>query len=223
MEVAISKKRILIDKANARIVAVVSIAAALVVLGVVSSKVLISQAAYQNRIITKKKQAVTTLKADIEQVKKLQVSYDDFVNLQKNIIGGNRSGLAENDGENSKIILDALPSQYNFPELTTNLEALVGTQNAKLTSVSGTDDEVAQGGNRLSATPKPVTMPFQFTVSDSYEKVQAVTGALERSIRPIQVKTVDLSGTQNTMVLSVTAQTYFQPAKTLNVGKVVVK
>lgn len=223
MEVAISKKRILIDKANARIVAIVSIAAAVVVLGMVSSKVLISQAAYQNRIITKKKQAVSTLKVDTDQVKKLQVSYDDFVNLEKNIIGGNRSGIAENDGENSKIILDALPSQYNFPELTTNLEALVETQSAKLTSISGTDDEVVQGSNRLSATPKPVAMPFQFTVTDNYTKVQAVTAALERSIRPIQIQTLDLSGDQNTMVLSVTAQTYYQPAKTLNVGKVVVK
>ena len=52
-------KRALIDKANTRIVVYVSVAAFILVFSLVSTKTLIGQAAYQNRIISKKRVAVT--------------------------------------------------------------------------------------------------------------------------------------------------------------------
>jgi len=49
----VSAKRLLIDKANARIVAYVSVAAFILVFSLVATKTLIGQGAYQNRVIAK--------------------------------------------------------------------------------------------------------------------------------------------------------------------------
>lgn len=218
-----SAKRLLIDKANTRIVAYVSIAAFILVFSLVATKTLISQAGYQNRVIGKKRVAVNQLKSDISATSQLKTSYNAFVNTPQNVLGGDPNGTGPGDGNNAKIVLDALPSSYDFPGLTTSLEALLTSQNVTINNISGTDDEVAQSGNQSSANPQPVAIPFSVAVQGNYTGVQNVVKVFEESIRPIQLQTLDISGSQNQLTLNITAQTYYQPAKSLNIGKEVVK
>ena len=220
---AVSTKRMLIDKANARIVIYVSVAAFIVVFSLVATKTLVSQAAYQNRVISKKRAAVTQLKADISATDNLKTSYHAFTNTTQNVIGGNPGGGGAKDGDNAKIVLDALPSSYDFPGLTTSLETLLSQQSVKIDSISGTDDEVAQSANQSSVTPKPVPIPFVITVEGDYNGVQNVIKAFENSIRPIQLMQMELTGGKDKLTLNITAQTYYQPAKSLNINKEVVK
>ncbi len=218
-----SAKRALIDKTNTAIVVVVSVAAFLAVFSLVATKTLISQAAYQNRVIGAKRDAVNQLKTDLSAVKELNKSYDAFNATPKNAIGGNPSGTAQQDGSNSRIVLDALPSTYDFPALTTSLETLLSGQNVKINTIAGTDDEVAQSGNQSSASPVPIAIPFQLSVTANYDSIKNVVSAFERSIRPIQLTTLDLSGSQSNLTLAVDAQTYYQPAKSLTINTKVVK
>jgi hypothetical protein len=219
-----STKRILIDKANTRIVVYVSIAAFIFVFSLVATKTLISQAAYQNRVIGAKRTAVDQLKSDISATTQLKAAYGAFTSTPQNVIGGNPNGNGGQDGNNAKIVLDALPSSYDFPGLTTSLENLLTSQNGiKIDSISGTDDEVTQGNNQLSSTPQPSPIPFTAAVTGDYGSVQNVISTFERSIRPIQVQTLDLSGSNANITMTVTAQTYYQPAKSLNINKKVVK
>lgn len=223
MASAPSTKRLLIDKANARIVLFVSVAAFVVIFSLVATKTLISQAAYQNRVIGAKKAAVKQLTGDIASLDKLRTSYNAFNGTVQNVLGGNPQGTGAQDGSNAQIVIDALPSSYDFPGLTTSLESLLATQKVQITSISGTDDEVAQSAKQSSGSPAPVAMPFQVVVSGSYGDVQNVIGAFEHSIRPIQVKTMDISGSNGKLTLTISAETYYQPAKSLGITKTVVK
>jgi len=218
-----STKRALIDKANTRIVIYVSVAAFILVFSLVATKTLVSQAAYQNRVISKKKVAVSQLKTDINATEDLKNSYDAFTHTTQNVLGGSPEGNGAKDGNNAKIILDALPSSYDFPGLTTSLEALLGSQNVKIKSITGTDDEVAQSANQSSTSPQPAPIPFSVSVEGDYNGIQNVISAFERSIRPMQIQTIDLSGNQSSLTMNITAQTFYQPAKSLNIGKQVVK
>jgi hypothetical protein len=221
----ISIKRNLIDKANTSIVAATGAAGFIVIFSLVASVALISQLRYQSHVISKKKQAVSQLKTDISATKSLVTSYNSFVGNPQNLIGGSSapSSTGAQDGDNAKIVLDALPSAYDFPALATSLDKVLTSQNVKILSISGIDDELSQSANVSSSTPAPLPMPFQFSVSGDYASIQNVTKALELSIRPIQVQTVEVTGDQSNLTLNVTAQTFFQPAKNLKIKTEVVK
>jgi len=213
----------LIDQANTTIVVSAAIAAFLLVFTLVATKTLIGQAFYQNRVVNTKKTALKTLKADLNARTDLSNSYQSFVNTPTNLIGGSSTGTGDRDGDNGKIVLDALPPSYDFPALATSLEKILTTQGLQIQSISGTDDEVAQQNNSQSSAPQPVAIPFQLQVSGSYAAIQNLAKTFEASIRPFQIQTMSLSGSQSSMTLSITAQTYYQPAKQLQITTEVVK
>jgi Tfp pilus assembly protein PilO len=218
-----STKRKLIDRANSTVVIVTSVAAVILVFSLVATKTLVGQAGYQNRVINEKHKTLTQLKSDITAANQLDNSYKKFTGTQQNAIGGNLGGSGPQDGDNAKIVLDALPSTYDFPALVTSLQTMLSSQPVKINSISGFDDEIAQGANQTSATPTPQPIPFQASVTGDYKSIQGVIAELEHSIRPIQVQKLDLSGSQDKLTLNITAQTFYQPAKTLNITQKVVK
>jgi Tfp pilus assembly protein PilO len=217
-----SEKRLLINQANSRIVAVTTAASFIVVFCLVASYTLVGQLAYQNRVLGKKKAALSQLKTDINSVQTLETSYTAFVQTPQNVLGSNTHGQGGMDGDNAKIVLDALPSKYDFPALATSLEKLALSQGVNIESMTGTDDEVAQTDS-ASSTPAPIAMPFQITVTGNYASIQKVVKAFEQSIRPIQIQTLQLTGSDQKMQMNITAQTYYQPEKTLNIKTEVVK
>jgi Tfp pilus assembly protein PilO len=219
----LSTKRNLIDRANTTVVVMVSTAVFLMVFSLVATKTLVSQANYQGRVIAQKRKAVNMLKKDIEAAKKLKKSYTAFTSTSQNALGGNPLGLGQQDGNNAKIVLDALPSKYDFPELPTSLEALLASQGVKINMIDGRDEEIAQSSNKESSAPKSIVMPFEFTVAGDYDSIKNVVSAVERSIRPMQVISLDVSAEQKELTLAIKAQTYYQPATSLNIRKVVVK
>lgn len=214
-------KRIMIDKANTKIVVATSVAAFLVVFALVASKTLISQAAYQNRVISADKQALSQLQADQKAVSQLQNSYESFVNTPQNVLGGNPQGDGGQDGDNAKIALDALPSQYDFPAMAASLEKLLTSQNVQIQSITGTDEELTS--TTSSGNPQPVPMPFQLSVTGSYQAIQNLINAFGASIRPFQIQTIQLSGDESNMTLTLSAQTYYQPEKVLNITTKVIR
>lgn len=218
-----SVKRAMVDKTNSTVVIIVSVAAFIVIFSLVATKAFMSQAAYQNRVIKEKRIAVEQLKADVKAVDKLKESYDLFVSTPANAIGGKLIGNGVQDGDNAKIVLDALPSGYDFPALATSLDALLSSQEVKILNITGTDDEVTQSANQSSGTPQAVPIPFQASLSADYGKIQNMLVATERSIRPIQLTMLDLSGMQDNLTAVVSAQTYYQPAKKFNIQTKVVK
>jgi hypothetical protein len=223
-KIQVSSKHLAINKANAQIVGIVAAAAFVSIFCLVASKAVWSQNSYNARVITAKEKAHKQLQKNLKAVGDLTVSYKAFDGTATNVIGGTSGGTGDNDGSNSKITIDALPSTYDFPALTSSLEKIMTDRGLKIGSIAGTDDQINQQGNISSPTPQPVTIPFTFTVSDAnYSSVQQLVTALQNSIRPMVIDTLTLTGGASSMSINATAHTYFQPAKNVKISTQVIK
>lgn len=213
-----STKRTMITESNRKVLIMVSVASFLVVFSLVSSKTLLSQISYQDRVLSKERQARTQLQTDIVAKNNLVDAYQAFVSTPQNILGGNSSGTGGQDGNNSKIVLDALPSTYDFPALAATLESLINSQGLTIQSIGGTDEELTEQ-NQSGPNPLPVSMPFQLEVAGSYQSIQNLITVFQESIRPFQIQTIQLAGDESSMTATITAQTYYQPSKTFTIAK----
>lgn len=223
MAIELSTKRIAIDKANASLIVIVAVSAFIVMFSLVACKALLDQRAYQGRVIDKKELARDTLQQNIAAVDTLNVSYQEFANSEVNVLGGSSDGKGDRDGENPRIVLDALPSKYDFPALTTSIEKLLKESNFKLSNITGTDDEVAQAENASSDSPVPVEIPFTVEAQVPSSGAKSMVELFERSIRPFHIRKVELTQQNGQLMITLTGKTYFQPGKSLNVRSEVVK
>jgi hypothetical protein len=139
------------------------------------------------------------------------------------MLAGSTEGVGERDGDNAKLVLDALPSKYDFPALTTSLEKVIIAQNLKILGISGTDQEADQAANQISPDPQPISMPFQVEVTGSYGSIQSLVNVFLHSIRPFQIQTLELSGDESSMTATINAQTFYQPEKSLEIKQEVVR
>lgn len=212
-----------ITKSQSAIVLSTALAAFLLVFAVVASKSLVDQISYNNRVIETKRKASNQLRSNAQTAQQLLASYKTFVGTNTNVIGGDPKGSTARDGDNSKIVLDALPSKYDFPALTTSLEKMLLGQNLQISSIAGSDDEVNQSATQSSPQPTPVEVPFQTSAVGTYVDVQSALDVFDKSIRPFHVSTLQLSGGQSNMTMSMTGKTYYQPVKNFNVSTKVVK
>jgi len=212
-------KRKQVDKTQAIMLGFVIGASMISVFALVASKSFLSQATYLNKVSSAKEKARDQLKANKLAVSTLVTSYKSFAGQNPNLIGGSSTGSNNRDGDNGRLVLDALPSKYDFPALATSLEKML--TGYSINSISGSDDSTVQAESKASAGP--VDMPFTMNVTTDYAGIQKLTTSLEKSIRPFQVQELSLSGTNNTLQVSITAKTFYQPEKDLSIIKKVVK
>ena len=218
-------KRGLIEKANNTIVVVTAVAAFVSIFSLVASRSLLNQEGYQSKIISAKSQAKKQLDDDIAAETTLNSAYSTFVSTPQNILGGDPNGTKPNDGNNAKIVLDALPPQYDFPALATSLEKLITSQGLTITSITGIDEELVQQGTSSTVNPVPVAMPFQVQVNGNYASLRKLLDQFQASIRPFQILTLSATvpNNQNDMSFLISAQTYYQPGKSFTIGEKVIR
>jgi Tfp pilus assembly protein PilO len=209
----LSIKHIAVDKANTKVIVMASVATAVLVFTIFACMALIDKIAYQNKVIDLRKEANAQLEANIENIEKLNASFIAFDSTPESAIG--------TSDKNSKIVLDALPSKYDFPALTTSMEYIVSGAGTALTALTGTDQETS--AEQSSKSPKPIEIPLEVGVSGNYESIQKLIKDLERSIRPFKVKSIKLSGEDTNMTMNVTLVTYYQPSTELGIEEKVVK
>lgn len=219
-----STKRILIDKSNATMVAVIAVAAFISVFSIISSRALLNQRTYKAKVIKEQKKALAQLKANNSAATKLVASYKAFVSPSDNIIGGSASGSGDKDGDNAKIVLDALPSKYDFPAIASSLEKILTTQNFKINDIAGIDDEVKQDAPAKANTKlAPIEIPFQVSVSGSFDAAHDLMDIFQRSVRPIKVTKLSMDDKSGKLNIIIDAKTYYQPEKTVKITPKVVR
>jgi Tfp pilus assembly protein PilO len=198
----LSVKRVLIGRANSAITTMLALAVVSVVVCLTVSYTLIAHIRFRSKVVTSKKAAAKVLKQNSQAADQLVKSFQAFDSAPESLIG--------TKDKNSKIVLDALPSKYDFPALAASLEKILTDGGYSISSLTGIDNEVTvvQG---TESSPQPIDMPFSLSISGPYDKVIQVVADLERSIRPIIIDTLDLSGTSTDAKLSITARTYYQP------------
>lgn len=220
----ISTKRVAISKANAQMVIIVAVAAAVTVFCLVASRAVLTQNIYRSKVVKEKTVAHKQLQTNIKTFNELRDTYQSFDDNPQNIIGRSSAEAGDNTGSNSKIILNSLPSTYDFPALTSSLEKVLKDGSLKVHGIEGTDDQIAQQANVSSATPVAVPIPFSFSIEEAdYTSVQKLIAKLQSSVRPIVVDSIKLDGPANKMQLNMSAHTFYQPGKTVNITKKVVK
>lgn len=217
-----SMKQMQIDKANMRMVLAVAVSAAVVVFSLVASRALLQKRSYQAKVIGAKEKAVDQLEANITAAQQLSTAYKTFVSTSTNVLGGNPQGTGDKDGDNAKIILDALPSQYDFPALASSLEKVLTANNLKIGSITGTDDEIAQGQQQEGGL-QPIEVPFTIAVTTNLDGAKNLVSVLQRSIRPIHIRKLEMSGSNSNLSVSIDAVTYYQPQKTVNIKTEVIQ
>ena len=203
-----SNKHEQVDKENARIVAAVGGAAFIVVFSLFAAQALINQSLYQNRVISEKKVALNQLRQSSSAVDELRTSYTLFVNEEQNVISGSRDGDGPSDGNNAKIVLDALPSEYDYPGLASSIEKILVDGGYSIESIGGTEDTALAGSTDSSL---PVEIPYPFSVSATPQATENLLETLERSIRPFYVDSMTIRSSQAGLRTSVGMKTFYQP------------
>ena len=208
-----SKKRELIGKANSRMLIYIGIAGAVFGFSLVVSINLIKQMNYKGRVISARSTANKQLEANIKSVDKLIQSYESFNSASESVLG--------TADENAKVVLDALPSRYDFPALALSLERVMTLSGLKDINIGGSDAEAT--AEQSSASPSVVEIPVTLTGTGNYQNIQQLLTNLDKSIRPIKISNITLSGSDNDVTVTITGVTYYQPKKTLEIQKEEVK
>lgn len=203
-----------------RLITIVGVAAIISVFCLASTKVLLSQAAYKRHIIAARREAVKVLNDNLAKSEALKAQYQIFEGTSpKNIIGGRNTtdqDVNPPDGNNSRIVLNALPSSYDFPALISSLAKIMTNNGITNPSIGGTDQSDTVDA-ASSTTPSPVTITLTISGTGTYSQIQSVIKDLERSIRPFDLTNLKLQGSESSMSFSANLNTYFQPAKTLKI------
>lgn len=218
----------LVDKTSSSSLAMVIIATVIVVFCLVSAKALLAQGAYQRRVVNAKQDTVDTLKKNIDASESLVGGYDIFASSKTNALGGNGQAAASAlppDGPNSRIVLDALPSNYDFAALVSSLTFLLTANQIQEGSVTAIDESANNTPDKLTST-SPVTIAgLQLGGKSSVNNLYTMLTNIEDSIRPLNVQKLDLTLDESSgnYSASITLDTYFQPAKKVTVTNKVVK
>jgi len=211
-KVNLSFKHIAIDKTAKTIITVVTIVAVILVFTVSGSRQLISKLSYQNRVIAAKQEAKNKLDENVKVVNKLKVAYQTFEDKSPSVIGSS--------DQNSKVVLDALPSKYDFPALTSSLEKILNLSGTSITSIEGTDEEIAQSGKSSAAL---VDIPFTVSVDTNYGNAQKLIDYFDKSIRPIHILSMEFDGGDQKMKFTIKAKTFYQTEQRLDISTKEVK
>lgn len=215
-----SVKHFQIEKGRSRTTVIVAVAVAVTIFSLVSIKSLLSQGAYQRRVINAKHAADTQLENNVTAAKSLINNYNQVFEgaSATNFIGGQNdksTSAVPPNGDNARLVLDALPSSYDYPALITSVSKILTQDSVAEANISGVDQS---GTQNSTATPDPQPVAMQLMVSGqaSYTNVKQVINDFERSIRPFDITSLELSGSESSMNFNMSLTTYFQPPKSLD-------
>jgi len=222
----LSSKHLKIKSANTVIIISVSVTVFIVMFSLVSARALFSQAAYNQNIIGEKKDALEIAKTNSETAKDLEASYLSFATETVNVLGGNPEGTGPLDGSNPKIVLDSLPSEYDYPALSSSIEKILLDNSYQIDRIGGSEDSGLSGGGRASISgigSSAVEIPYPLSIVSTAEGTKNLLGILERSIRPFYVESLEISGSDSSMTAKMSTKTFYQPAKEFTVTTKVVE
>jgi len=223
-----SIKHQIIDKDNTRTVAAVALATFIVIFSLFAVRALFSQSLYHGRVVAEKETALTELKQNKESIETLKQSYTEFVGEQTNILGGNSTGSGPIDGDNARLVLDSLPSLYDYPALSSSFEKILKDGGYKIGSIGGSGDtisvetgdeiEIETGINPEEGVITAEEVPYSLSFTSTRDRAEDFLITLERSTRPMYVDSLQIQVGEKTLVTNVVLHTYFAQGKSFELG-----
>lgn len=195
-------KREKITQVNSTVFIAVAIAAVVTMFSLMSLRFLWIKKSYNDRVISAKNEARSAIESNISSLDTLSSQYPE---------------LRDRAANNSKTILHALPPTYDYPALVTSMEYLAREAGVSLIGGVGQDQSATAVASLDVSQPQEV--PLTLSVEGDYEGIVRYVDALERSIRPVIVSSIDINGSSSRLQATMQAKTYYQPARTLDVAK----
>lgn len=207
------RKRQQIENAGRNMFLWVAIAAALVGTAGVVGVSLFQRMVFNQRVISEKNNTVSVLKNNNEIVEDLKNNVR-VLNTNAQLRQTPRSDGAEP----LTVVLDALPAQANADALGTSLqEKLFNVGGITIENLSPTST-AAQTSTADDAENSVGTIGYQFTVTTSSSNINALKQVLrnfERSIRAINVISLEIEQQNNRVSMSGELEAYYLPEATV--------
>lgn len=207
------------------------VAAASVVISIslVMSYAIFQRMSFNQKVLSEKNTTVSNLDYNNSIVEDL--------NAKIRVLNSNellKNSTRNDDLEPVSAVLDALPSVVNSTALGSSLQDKlldipgVRIESLNVEAVGGVEDASESNGSSGSATSVGEgEIAFQFELSSSgsgrFDDMKTALNRLEKSIRPLNVNSVEIEQTKDKVTLKVRAVSYYSPEKKVELGQKVVK
>lgn len=216
-------KRRQIDSANKTMFLWVAIAAIVVSFAIVGIQFIYRQFDANNKVLAAKYKASGTLSDNLDNVDALKENVSKLV--------GNQNLTASRNQENEnnlQVVLDALPTKSDVSAFGGAIQQVIAPQSGvTLESLDAPNDEggVTEDGSTEATTSDSgaVEQRYSLTVIGSYQSIQSFLQNVEKTIRPVRITTMTVSGTDNTLRASIELVTYYQPEKNVSIKQEAVR
>lgn len=215
------RKRNLISKTRKTVMFWVAGASCVLGAALVVSFMLVQTIMFNNKVIGMKKQTAKTLQANIDIVPKLKANIRQL-NTDEQLAA---VGVTP-DARPIQSILDALPADENRLALGASLQQklFAGIPGLSVDSLSvdpSVDASQVQATDELSGGVKELA--FSAAISGDSDALKLALQRLEKSIRAINVKSINATSSNNAVSLQITGSAYYLPAPSLELTKKEVK
>lgn len=226
----IVRKRQQITKANRTMFVWVAASSVVVGVAVVAAIFMAQQAWFNERVLQEKTKTSSTLSKNLAVVNDLK----DQVRLM-NTNQALHDSIAPGETQPIQVVLDALPSDANSSALGASLQQKLINDPAlridamRVDPVAGVESDSSLGNTSASSSSSSVSnnvIHFSLTVSAASGDVNALHAMLqrfERSVRAIDVTKLTVEGQGTRVAMTVDANAFFEPAKTVELKTKVVK
>ncbi|MBL8160037.1 hypothetical protein JNJ66_06300 [Candidatus Saccharibacteria bacterium] len=211
------RKRQEISSANRTMLLWIVAASVAVSFLLVASQFLIQRFNYNAKVLGIKNKAVSQLDENLKNIETLKKEFTTLDHGNKNV--------------NSRKVLNALPSELDPSAFGTSIQQAVApksgvtleTVSIDRTALNTEGLEPVEGEEPVALTPTPQELRATVAVSGNYDQVANFVKDMELVIRPIKFNKVNLSGSDSNTRATIELTTYYQPKKTVEVKKEVVK
>jgi hypothetical protein len=231
----IVRKRQQITKANRTMFVWVAVASVVVGVAVVAAIFMAQKALFNERVLLEKTKTSSTLTKNLSVV--------DELKNQVRLMNTNQAlhdSTAPGETQPIQVVLDALPSDANSSALGASLQQKLVNDPAlriealRVDPVVGVESDSSVAGAATSSAVKSTSssavsnkvIHFTLTVSAASGDVNALRNMLQRfehSIRAIDVSKLTIEGQGTRVAMTVDANAFYEPAKTVELKTKVVK
>lgn len=223
------RKRQQIANANRMMFTWVAVVSAVVGIALVVSIFLLQKAWFNEKVLGEKSKTASTLVHNNEVIGQLK---DEIRVLNTN--DALKSAMAPGESEPIQVVLDALPSEANSSALGSSLQEkflkdpALTIESLNVDPVAGVESQSDSNVQDASASTTAGTnqITFRFSVSTDVNNASALKSLLqrlERSIRAINITTLEVETQGTKLVLTVDGYAFYEPAKTVELKDKTVK
>ncbi|HET7630367.1 MAG TPA: hypothetical protein VFK03_03255 [Candidatus Saccharimonadales bacterium] len=215
------KKRQQIAQANKMIFLWTAAAAVAVSFCAVALQFLIREGLFNQKIISAKSHTNQTLEQNLKTADDLKA------NVQALLANSDLAAVNTHADNNSlQVVLDALPTEGDATSFATSLQNIILVQShASVTALStksqfsgdgGTDS--SDSGTSSSINTDALALPFTAQIGGNYQQIEGTLDDISRTIRPINITTLEIKGQDANLDVVLSGDTYYLPAATVKLG-----